>query len=406
MRFSPVLAAVLLLVAAGHAVAQDTRAEWLEQQRAERAQTLAAYRPNIAERTLLYVEDKRILEQLSAGWHGLYPRVGGFTTGSGFAMGAGYRHAVPGTTQMEVDASAAFSTRGYKGVDLRLRAPALLDGLLHLDSAARWWDYTQEDFFGIGESSRVNRSSYRYEALAFNLGASLRPRRWLAVGVDLGHLRPAIRTGTDPRFPSIEQRFTDREAPGLTRQSPLLTARTFVDLDYRDQPANPRAGGRLLIEFGGARDQHASREFSHRRTDISLQHILPIFDKKRAFVVRVAAAHVDPVTAGGRVPFFMAPTLGGSTTLRSYRELRFRDASYVVVNGEYRWEAFSALDLALFWDGGDVGARLEDLRLKDFRSGWGVGLRFNTNRAIFLRTDVGFGGTEGPRLFVKFGPAF
>jgi hypothetical protein len=226
---------MLLLVAAGPAVAQDTRAEWLEQQRAERAQALAAYRPNIAERTLLYVEDKRILEQLSAGWHGLYPRVGGFTTGSGFAMGAGYRRAVPGTTQMEVDASAAFSTRGYKGVDLRLRAPALLDGLLHLDSTARWWDYTQEDFFGIGDSSRVNRSSYRYEALAFNVSASLRPRRWLTAGVDLGHLRPTIRTGTDPRFPSIEQRFTDGEAPGLARQARLLTARSFVDFDYRDE---------------------------------------------------------------------------------------------------------------------------------------------------------------------------
>ncbi|MCC7123950.1 MAG: BamA/TamA family outer membrane protein [Acidobacteria bacterium] len=405
MRCLVVFVALLTWVP-GVAVAQQTRAEWLEQQRAERAAQLETYVPNIAEKTLLYIEDHRLLERLSMGFHGIYPRFGGFTTGSGLALGAGYRHTLPGTTLIEMDASAGISTRAYKAVDLRLRAPSMFNGRLELDAGTRWWDYTQEDFFGLGESSRGNRTSYRYEALNLDLRTRVRPRRWFSFGGDVGYLRPTIGSGTDRRFRSTEERFDDAQAPGLDRAPRLLYARSFVDLDYRDHPINTRAGGRLLVEIGGWRAQDRSRAFSFRRTDVSLLHVFPIFDKKRGFAVRVAAGQADPLSDGGRIPFFLAPTIGGSTTIRSYREMRFRDSSYVLINGEYRWEAFSALDLALFWDGGDVAERLQDLRWDEFKTGWGFGLRFNTARAVFLRTDVGFGGREGPRLFIKFGPPF
>jgi outer membrane protein assembly factor BamA len=115
---------------------------------------------------------------------------------------------------------------------------------------------------------------------------------------------------------------------------------------------------------------------------------------------------VDPLNADGRVAFFLSPTIGGSRTVRSYRAARFRDATYVLTNVEYRWEAFSGLDLALFWDGGDVGTTVEQIRLKEFKTGYGFGLRFNTDRRIFMRLDAGFGGREGPRFFWKFSPAF
>jgi outer membrane protein assembly factor BamA len=305
-----------------------------------------------------------------------------------------------------VDASAAISTRGYKALDFRVRAPTLFHGRLELTGATRWWDYTQEDYFGLGESSRADRTSYRYEALAVNGTARIRPTRWLSFGEELGYLRPDISSGTDGRLPSLEERFSDAEAPGLTRQPRLLYTRGFVDLDYRDQPGNTRGGGRVLFQVGTGRDQDPSREFSYRRTDLNVLHVFPIFDKKRQFAIRFAAAHVDPLNENGRVAFFLSPTLGGSDTIRSYREQRFRDASYVLLNGEYRWEAFSGLDLALFWDGGEVGTQLQQIRLKDFKMGWGVGMRFNTNRSVFMRLDAGFGGPEGMRVFWKFGPAF
>lgn len=405
MRRTLALAALLAWLVPGSAWAQDTRAELLAERRAERARHVQPYEPNSIERGLLYVEDEHILDFLQ-GLGGIYPRFGGFTTGSGLAFGAGVRRAIPGTSGFEVDASAAMSTRGYKAIDFRVRAPALLTGRLELDGGTNWWDYTQEDFFGLGESPGGDRTSYRYEGLGVNLVARYRVRRWFSVGEELGYLRPDISSGTDSRFPSIEDRFTDAEAPGLVRQPRLVYTRTFIDLDYRDQPANTRGGGRVLFQVGTGRDQDPSREFSYRKTELEVIQVFPVFDKKRGFAVRLAAAHVDPLNPGGRVPFFLSPTLGGNDTLRSYRELRFRDATYVLLNGEYRWEAFSGLDLALFWDGGDVGTTIEQIRLDEFKTGWGFGLRFNTNRAVFMRLDVGLGGPEGTRFFWKFSPVF
>jgi len=105
------------------------------------------------------------------------------------------------------------------------------------------------------------------------------------------------------------------------------------------------------------------------------------------------------------VPFFLQPTLGGSEDLRGYREYRFRDRNMVVFNAEYRWEAFSGLDLAVFADAGQVAARPGDLHFKNFEKSYGTGFRFNTAKSVFLRMDVGF-SKEGQHLFVKFGHVF
>jgi outer membrane protein assembly factor BamA len=388
------------------AFGQQTRAELLERQRAERAQALRAYRPNALERGLLYLDEKRILERLGQELSGIYPRIGGFTTGSGMSLGVGVRHALPGTDDFEVDMSGALSVKGYKSLDFHVRAPDLLAGRLELDGGTRWWDYTQEDFFGLGESDPGDRADYRYVGLGVNLVARVRLKRWFSFGQEVGYLRPDIRDGTDDRFVSVDERFTDEEAPGLDRQPRLVYTRSFVDLDYRDHPGNTRSGGRVFLQIGTGRDQDPSREFSYRRTDLEVQQVFPIFDKKRNFALRLAAAHVDPLNEDGRVAFFLSPTIGGSHTIRSFRELRFRDATFVLVNAEYRWEAFSGLDMALFWDGGDVGTQLEQIRLDEFKTGWGFGLRFNTNRRVFLRIDTGFGGPEGARIFWKYSPAF
>jgi outer membrane translocation and assembly module TamA len=78
----------------------------------------------------------------------------------------------------------------------------------------------------------------------------------------------------------------------------------------------------------------------------------------------------------------------------------------LAMNVEYRWEAFSGLDMALFTDLGKVAASRSELDLSDLRRAYGVGLRFNTYRAVFLRLDLAVAGAEAPRLFIKFNKAF
>jgi outer membrane protein assembly factor BamA len=132
--------------------------------------------------------------------------------------------------------------------------------------------------------------------------------------------------------------------------------------------------------------------------------LFPFFDKRRVIAVRALAVMTD-ADAGSDVPFFAMPFVGGPETLRGFRERRFTDRNLLLFNAEYRYEIFAALDMALFVDAGTVSPRLEDLRLGDLTTDYGIGFRFGTRANLILRFDIGLGG-EGTRYFVKFGPAF
>ncbi len=104
--------------------------------------------------------------------------------------------------------------------------------------------------------------------------------------------------------------------------------------------------------------------YSFRAVDLAAQQFVPIFDKKRVFAVqgRLQSAATDD-GAGQIVPFYFKPTLGGSTSHRGFNDFRFRDDAVVNVNVEYRWEAFSGLDMALFSDWGTVAPNIGQLKL-------------------------------------------
>ena len=301
------------------------------------------------------------------------------------------------------------SAKGYKSLDFHVRAPALLRGRLELDGGTRWWDYTQEDYFGLGESqaSRPN-ATIATIGLGVNLVARFRLHRRLSVGEEFGYLRPDIEDGTDDRV-SVDRRVVHRRRGARAGRASRAwsTTAAFVDFDYRDQPGNPRGGGRVLFQIGTGRDQDPSREFSYRRTDLEVMHVFPIFDKKRNFAVRFAASHVDPLNAGGRVPFFLSPTIGGSHTVRSYRELRFRDATYVLLNGEYRWEALLGPRprAVLGWRRRRHHAASRSGSTSSRPAGASACGSTPISR-IFMRIDAGFGGPEGRAMFFKFSPAF
>ena len=106
------------------------------------------------------------------------------------------------------------------------------------------------------------------------------------------------------------------------------------------------------------------------------------------------------------MPFFLQPTLGGSEDLRGFREYRFRDRNMVVFNAEYRWEAFSGLDLAAFADAGQVAPEQGIFIFADFQKRlMEQDFGSTRKRASFCEWISAF-LREGRRLFVKFGHVF
>ena len=402
MNTVPFRACLLLALtfAATTGWAQETRRETVEQERAARAAALAPYEPGRLERALSYIERNRLVERLS-GADGFYPRLGSVQRGGGFAYGAGYRKPFA-SRRLVFNIDAAMSTKGYRVVGTELSAPGFLSDRLTLIGRGRYRYFPQEDYFGLGPASaETDRSNYLLEERDIGAIAVVRVTPWLTWSSKLARLDPRIAEGTDERQPSIGTVFTDLTAPGLARQPSFAETGMLLEIDSRDQRGNPRSG--TYISFLGARyGDLDDLGYDFSRIAGEVQHYVPIFDKKRVFAVRGAFNRYEP-SGGSSVPFYYILPLGGKDSIRGFADFRFRDLNAVLFNVEYRWEALSGLDMALFYDAGSVAPRWSDLGSDGVKQSWGLGLRFNTYRSIFMRTEVGFGSGEGTRVYLAFG---
>jgi outer membrane protein assembly factor BamA len=349
-----------------------------------------------------WAQQHQIVERLNGDVDGWYPRLGGMTRGGGFAVGPGYRfHA----GNVLVDVSAGISTKTYTAADVRVRWLQALDERLEFWTNYRYEDFPQEDYFGRGLTSiDTNRTSYDFDSINFSALGLFKPLPWLRLGTELGYMSPDIGEGTDANFLSIEQIFSDADAPGLLEQPDYLHTTFFADVDYRDERGRPRRGGFYHVALGFWNDR-TLQQYDFQRFDANLSQWVPVdADKKHVVLGRIGLSYVNHET-GSRVPFYYQPTLGGSQQLRGFREFRFRDRNSMVMSAEYRWEASWMLDAAVFVDAGKVAATRSDLNLRDLATSYGVGLRVHSNSAFVARLDLAF-SREGFIPLLRFEHVF
>ena len=391
--------------AAAQPASVDTRAELLARQRADKATQLQPYKPAGIEKALLFVEDSRIVKRLSPR-NGFFIQYGytGKPVGSGTAFGAGWRHDLfDGHARVVLEGGQSF--RGYRMTRADLSMPRLFGEKLEIGVEGSYNRFSQEDFYGLGfDSERDARANFSFRSPGIQLRAMVTPVSWLNAGVRGGWMGVQVGAGTDDRFPSVTDRFNAPTAPGLTEQPDFSYTDLFTTLDTRDQPGNARAGSYVGVLWRRYNDLDLDR-YNFDRVDVDAQQFLPIFDKKRVIALRVQL-WTTAAEDGQFVPFYFQPTLGGSTSLRSASDFRYRDQNVLATTIEYRWEAFSGLDMALFSDIGTVADSFGELSLGDAKGAYGVGLRFNTYKAVFFRVDVAGGGSDGVHLFIKFSKAF
>jgi outer membrane protein assembly factor BamA len=399
------LVSVLALVVPATLHAQDpsTRAEALRQQREEKSRSLSPPERSGLERTLLDLESGRLLERVLNPAEGFYPKIGNITAGSGFSFGPAYRK--PGLFGGHADFSAfgAASFQRYWMLDTRLTLPRLARERVSVDVHAQRYEFPEEDFFGLGPNSqRTNEVAYGMASSVFGGTGSVRPKRWLSVGTGVDYLTPHVSTLGDGR--RINALFDEQTAPGLAVQPDFLRYELFADLNYREPRGNPRRGGRYAITLEQFDDLDGDR-YSFHRVEADLQQYLSMLNDRRVLALHalVSASDADP---GHEVPFYFQRTLGGPDDLRGFRRFRFRDTHMLLLQAEYRWEIFTAVDGAIFYDAGKVAPRLEDLTFRDLETDYGIGFRFGTDNGVFLRVEGAFGSRDGKHFILRFGHVF
>jgi outer membrane protein assembly factor BamA len=399
LRSSVVLAACVYATSVG---AQESRADLLAEQRDAKAKQIEvaepAPAPGVLERTVSWAERK--FNDGSGQRDGLYPEMSGMIAGAGLAAGPGYRHRLFGD-RAQVDMSAAVSWRRYGMMQTRLEWPALFNNRLSLGGQVKYQDFTQVNFFGVGDDSlKSSQTDYQLKDLDVVGFATLRPKPWLSIGGRAGFLRNvSIEAGKSTLYPATTGIFTEATAPGLIHEPDYLHADVFVEADSRDVPGYPTSGGQYRLAASTYHDRLFS-QYSFHRVEADAVHYVPIFHKNWVVALRGRVA----LSEAGRsqvIPFYLLPTLGGSSSLRGFEDYRFRDRDLMLFSAEYRWPLFRAMDGALFYDAGRVAPSAAGLVHQPLHTDYGVGFRVHSSTHTLVRLDVAR-GPEGTRTLLTF----
>ena len=318
---------------------------------------------------------------------GFYPDLDHMITGSGWiSAGPGFRrHFWDG--QALIDGSAAVSWREYKIAQGRFELTDLAEKHLTVGAQVFWQDLTQIDYFGIGEgSSDAARSEYRMKDTDVVGYGTVHANRWLAVNGTFGWLRHPTLSSASGWF---SRDFADTLAtfpadPGVAEQPDFLHGSVSITADTREHPGYARRGGvyRASVSAYGDRDDG---RFSFRQYEVEGVQYIPVTAETWTLAFHGWGVFSD-TSSGNVVPFYLLPSLGGQNTLRGYTDYRFHDRNLLLASGESRWALFSHVDVAAFFDAGNVAPTVSGLDLR--KTSWGAGVRVHSQNSTLGRLDV------------------
>ena len=392
-----IVATTVVLSTPGLAAAQ-TREAQIGQQQEQKAAVAAPEQPTRAEIFFDQLEHGKWFLGVPRGW---YPILGTIYPGGGLAGGVGYRHHIGYDSY--VDVSAMYSLANYKRVAITGSTPNHAGGRLDMSGSLSWMDATQIPFFGLGDDSdRDNRTNFRFIRGRAEGTAMLHLVDWLQLRLDGGFDRYTQKTAQG-RFPSVEKIFSPQDTPLLGEDLLYLRGEASATIFWLQSAGYSRRGGlyRLAYEEFNPIGDDEGDTFGFIRTEI-VQH-LPIF--RETWVLSLRGRTESIVRESDVVPFFLMPYLGNGNTLRGYLTGRFRDRHTVLLNSELRWfPNRAALDVALFFDAGDVARTRGNWTLDGMQTDYGVGVRFHTPASTALRVELARGSEGWRTIFAASAP--
>lgn len=143
-------------------------------------------------------------------------------------------------------------------------------------------------------------------------------------------------------------------------------------------------------------------DYSFYTLEVELKHFSAFTEN------HVLAGNFYINAAGGDIPFYRLPALGGSAHMRGYFYGRYRDNVYSMFQLEYRQYFWWKLGFVVFAGVGDVANQLHKFRLDELKYSFGVGLRFlfDEDNRVNLRADIGIGMDGNSGIYFGIEEAF
>lgn len=337
---------------------------------------------------------------------GFYPEFGYMVTGSGWiSAGPGYHHKFL-DDRVLAETSAAISWRSYTMAQARVEFHAIGEDTLTIGAQGFYQDATQIHFFGLGRnSSKSDQGAYRlhdFDTVGW-ARYSLKP---VVITGTVGWLdSPTISSPAGPFKRGYEDArvlFGDTGAPGLLTPVSFLHGNVDAAVDTRDQPLHPTRGGMYRVGWSTYSDRDRG-QYSFQGYEAEGVQLVPLVPS-RNWVLAFHGWLVGTNTSeGNTMPIYLMPALGGDNTLRGYVNYRFHDRSLLLASAESRWALWEHLEMAAFFDAGNVAPRVGDLNLS--KTSVGVGVRVHSHTATFGRLDLAH-SKEGWRVIFKLDDPF
>jgi hypothetical protein len=340
--------------------------------------------------------------------------VGSVAPGSGLTGGVGYKHDFRGSLHPNFVTSARVSIRKYWELDANLRLNLISkrhtkpigvqDTKINIYGFVK--DMPRLDFFGLGpESRQEDRAVFHYrEAVA---GGDV--VNGINLHLDLGGaaevIWPHIVRITNPTTTSVERKFSEATAPGIDAQPPFIHLVAFARVKSPEQPEGRRLD--YLFLYHVYQDVGEQR-YSFRRFNADLRNKFPL---GRQNEIRIRGrVGLSETSEGQRVPFYLMETLGGSNirgddTLRGFRDYRFRDRDYLLVQTEFLHRLYSYIHLIMFYDFGKVAPSVSRFGDGRMRQTYGAGFVIVPRQLdnILFRFYVALGSGEGSHTYFNGG---
>ena len=348
----------------------------------------------------------------------VHPVVGGVVSGGGLGFGVGYDS--PEDTRWYQQAEAMVTVRRYWLLEGEI-GRRLLSNRAQIGAFGAARHMSRLDYFGIGPQSLFDdRSAFRLRDTTIGTRGWFQAAPAVRVGGSIAAYMTDLGPGSSPSVPSIEEVFTPISVPGFNAEPTFGRYRAFVEILH--PVANPTAvdvaepyRGEYQVAFEAVRD-HTSGRHSFHRVETEVRQLIPGFRPGQRLALH---GFVSTTNTGSDVPFYMMHTLGGSgglksfrpdllrtdgprSTLRGFRNYRFRDRDLVLMQAEYRIPVHKYVHTSVFVDAGQVAPRTSEL-FSDLRANTGFSLSYVRRGKTVGRLDVGFGGGEGVHVFWTFG---
>jgi hypothetical protein len=362
--------------------AQESRASEIAAKQSEKAQQLQPYQPNVVEKILLRLEQGRVNPPpITFSFETVYS--GGSLTGNVLYL----RHYGDRSTWY---GRAAYSLRQYKLVEVGTTVPGLGRGRrLTLSTNLGWRDATEVGFWGVGMGTAEDgRANYRFREVYGEARADYLATPWLPLSAGLTFEGYELFSGQGSA-PSVEDVYTPATAPGLGDSPNFVHSDIRAAIDTRPPGEYTRKGGEYSLGLHHFADVEDGTYSFSRFEAGAVQHI-PVV--RETWVLSMRARLRSTIGGDSQVPYFLLPTLGGGGSLRSHSSWRFRDRHAADATLEWRWiPNRAALDMAVFFDAGQVADEVNALRPNRFETAVGVGVRLHARQFMVMRMDVAHG---------------